>query len=116
VSLTCRHDHIFIILLKIDESFRISKSRSFESRIPNHPFHFRFNLLYREEVHDYLTRFGYWRNPLTGGDLQEANWTKCSQQTLFYTEIDGENEDGEEDINGRREGEGLLGQLEGKER
>lgn len=50
---------------------------------------------------DYLRRFGYWRSPLTGAELQSADWAKCAKESLFYTQIEGEEEDGGE------EGEGI---------
>ena len=64
-----------------------------------------FDAVYRDEVEDYLRRFGYWRNALTGGQLHSANWTKCARNSPFYEGIDGDDDGG-----------GQLGQFEGKER
>ncbi|KAL7078369.1 hypothetical protein ACQ4LE_001962 [Meloidogyne hapla] len=73
-----------------------------------------FKIQYREEVIDYLTRFGYWKNPLTGTELLNTDWTKCNKQGLFYGQIeDDENDEGMKRINNRG---GLLNQLEGKEK
>lgn len=64
---------------------------------------------------DYLTRFGYWKNPLTGTELLNTDWSKCNKQELFYGQIE---EDEIEKIEGikRIDRGGLLNQLEGKEK
>uniref|UniRef100_A0A915NBP1 Lipocalin domain-containing protein n=1 Tax=Meloidogyne floridensis TaxID=298350 RepID=A0A915NBP1_9BILA len=74
-----------------------------------------FNIQYREEVLDYLTRFGYWKNPLIGTELLNTDWSRCNKQELFYGQIE---EDENEKIEGikRIERGGLLNQLEGKEK
>ena len=60
-----------------------------------------FDAIYGNEVRQYLTQFGYWHNPLSGGELREADWTKCAKESPFYAEIEDE--------------DGLLGQLDGRE-
>nr|CAD2196539.1 unnamed protein product [Meloidogyne enterolobii] len=74
-----------------------------------------FNNQYREEVLDYLTRFGYWKNPLTGTELINTDWSKCNKQELFYGQIEEDENEKIEGIN-RIERGGLLNQLEGKEK
>jgi hypothetical protein len=50
-----------------------------------------FDALYRAEVEEYLTRFGFWRNPLTGGQLQTADWQKCEKESPFYMDLEEHN-------------------------
>ncbi|KAI3422323.1 hypothetical protein GPALN_012846 [Globodera pallida] len=57
-----------------------------------------FDALFREEVLDYLRRFGYWRNALMGSELQSANWTKCANKNSpFFAQIEADNDGGDED-------------------
>ncbi|KAL3113041.1 hypothetical protein niasHT_013506 [Heterodera trifolii] len=61
-----------------------------------------FDELFREEVVDYLRRFGYWQNALMGSELKSANWTKCDKTSPFFAQIEMEGTGDGEKAEGQR--------------